>query len=177
MQLQWTVCWIFDQRSCYRAYADNALKCTTNECVSWWCPPKDGGHSVGWTCTKNGRRYTQRVKDGPRGKRYQHSQHGHERVWGQAKSYSQQYTNYTLACLHNIMNPALDSVSTDFIRKYYRKVEDYERACIEGKKAGKEVEVLLKYTNLIEEYSMNLIKLLNLKWSFIWHFCLYSFVV
>ena len=63
-----------------------------------------------------------------------------ERVWGQAKCYSRQYTNYTLARLHNIINPALDSVSTDLIQDYYRKVGDYEKAYIEGKAAGKEVE-------------------------------------
>ena len=28
-----------------------------------------------------------------------------EWVWGQAKCYSRQYTNYTLARLHNIINP------------------------------------------------------------------------
>ena len=42
--------------------------------------------------------------------------------------------------LHNIINPALDSVSADLIRKYFRKGGDYERAYIEGEKAGKEVE-------------------------------------
>ena len=67
-----------------------------------------------------------------------------ERVWGQAKCYSRQYTNYTLVRLRNIINPALDSVSTDLIRKYFRKVGDYERAYIEGKKAGKEVESAVK---------------------------------
>ena len=42
------------------------------------------------------------------------------------------------------INPALDSVSTDLIRKYYRKVGDYEKAYIEGKAAGKEVENAVK---------------------------------
>ena len=67
-----------------------------------------------------------------------------ERVWGQAKCYSRQYTNYTLVQLRNIINPALNSVSADLIRKYFRKVGDYERAYIEGKKAGKEVESAVK---------------------------------
>ena len=67
-----------------------------------------------------------------------------ERVWGQAKGYSRQYTNYTLARLRNIINPALDSVSTDLIQDYYRKVGDYEKAYIEGKAAGKEVKNALK---------------------------------
>ena len=67
-----------------------------------------------------------------------------ERVWCQAKCHSRQYTNYMLVRLRNIVNPALDSVSTDLIRKYFRKVGDYERAYIEGKKAGKEVESAVK---------------------------------
>ena len=67
-----------------------------------------------------------------------------ERVWGQAKSYSRQYINHTLQRLHNIINPALGSVSTDLIKKYFRKVGDYERTYIEGEKAGKEVENAVK---------------------------------
>ena len=63
-----------------------------------------------------------------------------ERVWGQAKCYSRQYTNYTLVRLRKIVNLALDSVTTDLKRKYFRKVGDYEKVYIEGKKAGKEVE-------------------------------------
>ena len=42
------------------------------------------------------------------------------------------------------IDPALDSVSLDLIRKYYRKVRDYEAACLEGNKAGKEVENAVK---------------------------------
>ncbi len=51
-----------------------------------------------------------------------------ERVWGQAKVYSRKYTTFTLARLCNIIRPALDSVSLDLIRKYFRKAQDYERA-------------------------------------------------
>ena len=63
-----------------------------------------------------------------------------ERVWGQAKRHCQQYSNYTLARLCNIIHPVLDSVRTNLIRKYFRKIGDYEKACIEGKKAEKEIE-------------------------------------
>ena len=35
------------------------------------------------------------------------------RVWGQANVYSHMYTNFTLPCLCQIIDPALDSVSTD----------------------------------------------------------------
>lgn len=37
-----------------------------------------------------------------------------------------------------------DSVSTDTIRKYFRKVQEYERAYREGKNAGLEVEQAVK---------------------------------
>ena len=67
-----------------------------------------------------------------------------ERVWGQAKVYIRKYTNFTIQRLREIINPGLDSVSTDVIRKYYRKAAEYERAYREGKQAGREVEEAVK---------------------------------
>ena len=67
-----------------------------------------------------------------------------ERVWGQAKVYSCKYTNFTLRRLREIINPAIDEISTDTIRKYFRKAAEYEKAYREGKQAGKEVEVAVK---------------------------------
>ena len=67
-----------------------------------------------------------------------------ERVWGQAKVYSRKHSNFTLARLRQIVDPALDSVSTDLIRKYFRKVQNYETTYLEGKKAGKELEKAIK---------------------------------
>ena len=67
-----------------------------------------------------------------------------ERVWGQSKRYCRAYSNFTLVKLREVINPALDSVSTDLIRKYFRKVREYERAYLEGHKAGKEVEAAVK---------------------------------
>jgi hypothetical protein len=67
-----------------------------------------------------------------------------ERVWGQAKAYCKKYTNFTIGRLRNIIEPALDSVGTDLIRKYYRKSMEYEKAYKEGKKAGNEVEKAVK---------------------------------
>ena len=62
-----------------------------------------------------------------------------ERVWGQAKLYSYKYSNFTLARLRQIVDPPLDSVSTDFIHKYFRKVQDYETTYIfRGEKEWKE---------------------------------------
>lgn len=63
-----------------------------------------------------------------------------ERVWGQAKVYTRMYTNFSFPRLRAIMHPALDSVSMDLIRKYFRRVLEYERAYNEGKKAGRAVE-------------------------------------
>ena len=67
-----------------------------------------------------------------------------ERVWGQAKVYTRSHTNFSLAGLRSIINPGLDSVSTDLIRKYFRRVLEYERAYLEGKTAGKELEAAVK---------------------------------
>ena len=67
-----------------------------------------------------------------------------ERVWGQSKRYCRAYTNFTLVKLRQILNPALESVSTDLIRKYFRKAKDYEKAYSEGLKAGREVEKAVK---------------------------------
>ena len=67
-----------------------------------------------------------------------------EGQWGQAKVYSHAYTNFMLPGLRSIVNPALDSVSTDLMRKYFRRVLEYEKAYLEGKKAGKELEAAVK---------------------------------
>ena len=81
-----------------------------------------------------------------------------ERVWGQSKRYCRAYTNFTLPELREILHPALDSVSVDLIRKYFRKVRDYARAYNEGVKAGREVEEAVKSTNLTEECFLRLFK-------------------
>lgn len=67
-----------------------------------------------------------------------------ERVWAQAKVYCRAYTNFTLNRLRQIIDPALDSVTVDHIRKFARKSRDYEKAYREGLKAGKEVENAVK---------------------------------
>ena len=48
-----------------------------------------------------------------------------ERVWGPAKVYTRKHTNFTLPRLRQIVEPALDSVSVDLIRMYFRKVADF----------------------------------------------------
>ena len=67
-----------------------------------------------------------------------------ERVWAQAKRYSKAYSNFTLPKLRQIIHPALDSVSTDLIRKYCRKARDYKKAYMDGHTAGKEMETAIK---------------------------------
>ena len=62
-----------------------------------------------------------------------------ERVCGHSKHYCKVYSNFTLVKLRQIINPALESVTVDLIRKYFRKARDYERAYT-GFKAGKEVQ-------------------------------------
>ena len=87
-----------------------------------------------------------------------------ERVWGQSKRYSRAHTNFTFAKLRETINPALDSVSVDLIRKFFRKVREYERAYLEGNKAGKEVEAAVKqYKSHRRVFSETLLVAENLK--------------
>ena len=60
-----------------------------------------------------------------------------ERVWGQAKVFTRKYTTFKIARLRQIINPALDSVEIDLIRKFFRRVLEYEKAYTE---AGSQVE-------------------------------------
>lgn len=38
----------------------------------------------------------------------------------------------------------MDSVSTDLIRKFFRRVREYAKGYLEGKKAGNEIEKAVK---------------------------------
>ena len=55
-----------------------------------------------------------------------------ERVWGRAKVYARNHCNYSFAGLQSTVTPALESVSLDAIRKYFRKSRDYIHAYREG---------------------------------------------
>ena len=189
--ISYTVCWIFDQSSCHKAYAEDALNAKRMNLRPGGAQPqmrdiiwagKVQQHMVMPDGTPKGLKMvleerginTARMKADDmhvvlpfhddfrtektlvkefltnEGQQVMFLPKFHcelnpiERVWGQAKSYSRQYINYTLQRLCNIINPALDSVSTDLIKKYFRKVADYERAYIEGGKAGKEMENAVK---------------------------------
>jgi len=67
-----------------------------------------------------------------------------ECVWRPAKRYMHMYTNFTLFGLRNIIEPGLDSVTIDTIRKYFRKARDYERGYCEGHTSGRMVEQAVK---------------------------------
>ena len=67
-----------------------------------------------------------------------------ERVWGHAKQYTCTHCDYSFPGLKRTIGPALNSVSTDLMRKYFRRVREYASAYREGHKAGPEVEKALK---------------------------------
>ena len=54
-----------------------------------------------------------------------------ERVWAKAKQHARN-CNYTFEGLKRTISPALESVSLDTIRKYFRKSRDYMHAYREG---------------------------------------------
>ena len=69
-----------------------------------------------------------------------------ERCWGTAKHYTRQHCDYTFPGLEKTIIPALDSVSVDLIRKYFRKIGEIMRAYGEGHMytPGRELEAALK---------------------------------
>ena len=67
-----------------------------------------------------------------------------ERVWCHAKQYTRTHCDYSFPNLEKIVDTALDSVSIDLIRKYFRKVREYHRAYREGNTLGKEMQTILK---------------------------------
>jgi len=50
-------------------------------------------------------------------------------VWCSAKQFTRAHCNYTFQGLEATINEALDSVNVDMIRKYFKKVREYHRAC------------------------------------------------
>ena len=68
-----------------------------------------------------------------------------ERVWGRAKVYARNHCNYSFVGLQNTVTPALESVSLDAIRKYFRKSRDYIHAYREGISGYQANEAVKKY--------------------------------
>ena len=62
-----------------------------------------------------------------------------ERVWGKAKQYTRSHCDYSIAGLEKTIHPAMDSVSIDTIRKYFRKAREYMKAYRERITDGVEV--------------------------------------
>ena len=61
--------------------------------------------------------------------------------------YSLAHNNFILPGLRSIINPAVDSVSTDLMRKYLRRVLEYER----GKELEAAVEVYKSHRRVFYE--------------------------
>ena len=67
-----------------------------------------------------------------------------EACWGQAKRYTRSHCDYSFPGLERTVNPGLNSVTLDQIRKYFRKMRDTMRAYREGVVAGPDLEKALK---------------------------------
>jgi len=67
-----------------------------------------------------------------------------ERVWAQSKQYTRAHCDYSFKGLEDTIGPALDSVTVDMIRKFFRKMRDYLQAYREGHIAGPELEKAIK---------------------------------
>ena len=67
-----------------------------------------------------------------------------ERVWAQGKKYTRAHCDYSFKGLENTIVPALDSVTLDSIRRFFRKMRDYMHAYKEGLTAGPELEKAIK---------------------------------
>ena len=67
-----------------------------------------------------------------------------EHVWGFAKQYTRKHCDYTFSGLEKTIEPALESVDTDLIRKYFRRVREYVRGYREGFATGPELEKAVK---------------------------------
>ena len=166
-----TIVWLFDHSSCHRAFSENALNAMVMNVNPGGAQPRmrdmmwagrvqkmvfDDGTPKGMrrVLEERGINTSRMVAGDMRTVLSFHADFQNEktivehfsieRVWGQAKIYSRMHTNFTLPRLRQIVEPALDWVSTDLIRKYFRKVMDHEKAYMEGKKAGKELEKAIK---------------------------------
>ena len=49
-----------------------------------------------------------------------------ERVWCRAKQYTCSHCDYSFVNLEKIIDTALDAVSVELIRKYFRKAREYQ---------------------------------------------------
>jgi len=76
-----------------------------------------------------------------------------ERVWSKAKQYTRSHCDCSFPDLQANIVPAIESVSTDTIRKYYRRVREYIKAYREGITDGvKVIEALKTYKSHCRVY-------------------------
>ena len=67
-----------------------------------------------------------------------------ERCWAQAKRFTRANTNYTIQRLQTNVPLALDSVTSENIQNYFRKVRHYMFAYLQGIAGGAELEKEVK---------------------------------
>ena len=72
-----------------------------------------------------------------------------ERVWGQSKRYCRAYTNFTIAKLREIIDPALDSVNVELMRKYFRRSGSMRKHTWRGRRQEKRWKQQSKCTRAI----------------------------
>ena len=68
-----------------------------------------------------------------------------ERVSGRAKLFTRTHCDYSFPQLERTVKPALDSVTLDDIRKYYRKVREYLEAYRMGKNGAEAIDEVKLY--------------------------------
>ena len=79
-----------------------------------------------------------------------------ERVWAHSKKYTRAHCNYSFKGLELHICPALDDVSLENIRKFFRKMRDYIAAYKEGLTAGPDLEkAVKKYKSHQKIYNAN----------------------
>ena len=76
--------------------------------------------------------------------KFQCELNANERVWREAKRCNRAYCNYAIAGLRKSLPDALDVVSLDLIRKFYRWIREYERAYMDGNNGVPETEYSVK---------------------------------
>ena len=68
-----------------------------------------------------------------------------ERVWCQAKKYTRTNCDYTFVGLDKTIVPALNSVTVELIRKFFRKTSEHHRAYREGTQMSEMKRILKQY--------------------------------
>ena len=67
-----------------------------------------------------------------------------ERCWSQAKRHTRAFCTYNIVGLRQNVMPALDSVSNENIKNYFRRAKNYMFGYMLGHSAGLDLEKLIK---------------------------------